>query len=476
MKKWVKLFIISFFLVASTSNVSRSGSSATVQCDSYKISLGGVITTYGSTYTEIMTLEKIHKSGGAQGKWKLTRFEQIIQFPATLPFSLDKVVHVDMKHGMWIDVKSVAVSNLVHTWLVKSNIVFDVVGNRIGYKDKNVWCGKISGNQATFKWHEENPNEPTLTGPVSLQGERISVNITSPSNDKRYVFSKSVPGQITFTATAKASPSKYNSQLVWAVEVIPGSQIQVEPANYTGPTIKVTYTNLPPANISFGRKKISVQLKVDNCQVETTSNVRLFFPAFATNNPSGSEPNWFYYWKQTSAAIGPVRYIVSSSNCTSEGNRTLGFYNSTFFDSVFYICNLRNLGDDFPYKAKTYKNNIMSNVKVYGIDTFAITCTHENAHYQHYQNWWKQFRTTNKFQDTNRNGILDIKEQDLDKDGDLVPDAIEPKNGLNPNNKNTYGIGPDGNDEEFLCWEAETKWSIGSANKEDWAKPGKQWK
>ena len=53
-----------------------------------------------------------------------------------------------------------------------------------------------------------------------------------------------------------------------------------------------------------GRKKLSVRLKVGDCEAKATANVRLFFPAFATNNPGGGEPNWFYYWKQTSAAVG----------------------------------------------------------------------------------------------------------------------------------------------------------------------------
>ena len=252
--------------------------------------------------------------------------------------------------------------------------------------------------------------------------------------------------------------------------------MKVEPANRTGPTIKVTYIKLPPKNSGFGRKKLSVRLKVDDCQAGATSNVRLFFPAFAKNNPGGTEPNWFYYWKQTSAAVGPVRYGGGSHLCSTGASRDLGFYRNTIFDSVFYICNLRNLGDDFPFMAKKDNNGNLGDVKVYGIDTFAVACRHENGHYSHYQTWWKQYRTADKFLDTNRNGILDEKEQLLDKDGDLVPDTIESGIGLNPNNRNTFGIGPDGDDEELLCWMAETNWAIGSVNSQDWAKPGKQWR
>jgi hypothetical protein len=264
--------------------------------------------------------------------------------------------------------------------------------------------------------------------------------------------------------------------LVWELEEIHGSQMTAEPADLTGPTIKVTYTKLPWKNSGFGRKWIAVHLKVGDCQAEAASNVRIFFPAFAKNNPEGKEPNWFYYWKQTSAAIGPVRYGGGVYLCGAGGSRDLGLYRNTIFDSVFYICDLRFLGDDFPFKANKDDNGNLAVAKVYGIDTFAVACRHENAHYQHYQTWWKQYRTTDRFKDTNRNGILDEKENLLDKDGDLVPDSVEPAAHLNPNNRNTYGIGPDGNDEELLCWMAETEWKIGSANTQDWAKPGKQWK
>jgi hypothetical protein len=31
-------------------------------------------------------------------------------------------------------------------------------------------------------------------------------------------------------------------------------------------------------------------------------------------------------------------------------------------------------------------------------------------------------------------------------------------------------------DEEAICWKAEAAWPVGSADSEDWARPGKQWK
>ena len=61
----------------------------------------------------------------------------------------------------------------------------------------------------------------------------------------------------------------------------------------------------------------------------------------------------------------------------------------------------------------------------------------------------------------------------MDKDKDLVPDSLEPGYGMNPTKKHTLGAGVD--DEELICWKAEASWKVGSADKEDWGKPGKQW-
>ncbi|NNG02144.1 MAG: hypothetical protein HKM93_22360 [Desulfobacteraceae bacterium] len=476
MKKWLLLVGMIVSLCAFQPKGVAAGPSGSVQCDSYKMNLTGTAVNFGVSYTEHVVLEKVHKSGGVQGKWKLTKYDIFSVYPQPVNIALDQVDHHELGHGMWMDMHSVVSGNTIEVKFIKGNVVLDVVGNRIGYVDTDVWCGTINGRQATFKWHKESPLEPNLKGPVTLQGERIKVEITSPGDNERFCFPETTTGRLSFTATARVTPAKYSDQLVWMIEDIPGSDMVVEPIDRTGPTITVTCKKLPYKNSSFGPKKLYVRLKVGDCEVEATSHVRIYFPAFAANNPGGSEPNWFYYWKQTSAAVGPVRYGGTSHLCSTGASRDLGYYRSTIFDSVYHICNLRNLGDDFPFIAKKDNNSSLGEVKVYGIDTFAVACRHENAHYTHSQSWWKQYHTADKFKDTNRNGILDTQEQLLDKDGDLVPDSIESGLGLDPSNKNTFGIGPDGDDEELLCWMAETVWKIGSADSADWAKPGKQWR
>ena len=456
--------------------ICSAASSVTVDCDSYKMDLSGATTVMGVLYREHVILHKVNKSGNAQGKWKLTAFEQEIIYPNPIPVQINRVDQHDLGHGMWMKVQSTVQGNIVKTKVLESNAILDVVDNQIGYQQTGVWCGTINGREVSFKWDRGNQYEPELKGNLVLKGERLKVSIVAPTANERFVFSETSPGVLSFTAKATVSPSGYKNDLVWEVEKIDGSILTLDPANARGSEITIKFTNLPTQNKQFGPKKLIARLVVEDCKAEASQSVRIFFPTFAKNNPSGNIPNWFYYWNQTPARVGPARYGGSMGQCAgSSRENLLGYYRSTVFDSVYYICNLQRLGDKFPFDAKQNVGGYMETVRVTGIDTFAVASQHENAHYTHAQLWWKQYHTTDKFKDTNRNGILDDKEQLLDKDKDLVPDASEPQYSLNPNNKNTFGIGPDGDDEEYLAWQAETAWNAGSANTVDWARPGKQW-
>ena len=88
------------FLITSLPEGASAGPSATVQCDSYKMDLKGTSVNFGVSYTEHVVLEKVQKSGNAQGKWKLTNFEQIIVYPRPINFAMNQVDHHDLGHGM----------------------------------------------------------------------------------------------------------------------------------------------------------------------------------------------------------------------------------------------------------------------------------------------------------------------------------------------------------------------------------------
>jgi len=341
------------------------------------------------------------------------------------------------------------------------------------------------GFNKTFQWRDSQPDgESYVDYRLTIRAEfgepcqeKIQLAIRTQDGQDKYGFSEAAPGKLEFTLEADVTPKAYADDVTWTLPDLAGSTRVVSPANAKGRTIKVTYTNLPKGNSDFGPKTITAAVSHNRCQATAQKDLKFFFPTLAKNNPSGTEPNWFYYWAQTSARVGPAKFGGGSNQCTiSSSSRDLGYYRSNAFDTVFYICDLKALGPDFPFVAKRIDGNKWGDVKVTGIDTFAVACLHENAHYTHFTQWWKPYQTADKFLDTNRNGILDEKEEKLDKDGDLVPDSLEEGLHLDPKKKNTYGIGPDGDDEEALCWFAEAAWKVGKADKEDWAKPGKQWK
>ncbi len=305
---------------------------------------------------------------------------------------------------------------------------------------------------------------------------RIAVR-TRDGMDK-YCFSEGTPGKLEITFEADVTPASLAEEVTWTLPELEGSTRTIVPPEAKGRSVTVTYAGLPQSNAAFGPKTVTATVKKDRCEAQAQKEVRLFFPTFAKNNPGGAAPNWFYYWSQTAARVGPARFGGGSSDCgIGSGSRDLGFYGHREFDQVYYICDLKALGPEFPFVAKRVAGDRWADLRVTGIDTFGVACLHENDHFSHFDKWWKPYRVTGPGQpDINHNSIKDDPEFDLDADGDLIPDALEEGLHLDPKKRNTYGIGPNGDDEEALCWFAEAKWIVGSADKQDWAKPGKQWK
>ena len=341
------------------------------------------------------------------------------------------------------------------------------------------------GFTKTFKWRETQPGgKATVDYEITLRleigepcQEKIEIAIRTQDGQDKYCFSEGTPGKLEFTLTADVTPGGLADEVTWTVPDLAGSIRTISPASGKGRTIKVTYTGLPQNNSDFGPKKITAVAKKDRCQGQAEKEVRFFFPVLAKNNPGGAEPNWYYYWKQTSACVGPIRFGGDSIKCQAgPGGHDLGYYRSAAFDTFYNICDLKNLGANFPFGSWTGKGQDIVPQPVTGIDTFAVACLHENAHYTHAMQWWKKCQTLDKFEDTDQNGIKDDKEKQLDKDGDLVPDALEKGFGLDPKNKYSKDPSHTFDDEEILCCAAEATWKIGKADKEDWSKPGKQWK
>ena len=114
-----------------------------------------------------------------------------------------------------------------------------------------------------------------------------------------------------------------------------------------------------------------------------------------------------------------------------------------------------------------------------GIDTFAVITLHELTHRRHWTEWWNPTGGYPKkgYYDVNNNRQRDPLEPWLDEDEDFIPDGRESALGYDTGVKNTYNApGEEMYDEHHLTYAVGDKWPKGSADRVDWAKPGKQWR
>jgi hypothetical protein len=477
---WKFFLLIFLLLVLEAVPAAWAGS---VKCPRYTVVVEGITSPLPVpeiSYRERLEMHKVTDSPGYDGRWQIDRFEQenIYSHPTTIPFGpLHTNQRIELGLGQWLQCQSSATGNSVLSVCTEGNAFLDVSRGRIGSAKSGRWIGKFSGKEVTIRFSPESVIEPDLKGEVQeLKAGQINLVITAPVAKQKIAYSADSPGVLELDLKAQVTPAENQNEIQWEIPEIEGSQKKVEPASEQGPSIHVTYRGLPSQNQAFGKKTIRATVKSGACQAEDEREIQVFFPRDAKNHPGGETPNWFYYWSQTKARVGPAKFGGLIKGCSGGSGRdgTVGYYRNEAFDDFYYICDLKRLGADFRFQTVKWSGNLPDNVSVTGIDTFAAASRHENAHLRHFKDWWAAHRTSDKFKDTNRNGILDSVEEQKDKDGDLVPDLLEPGFGLDPTKKSTFGVADD--DEEILTWKAEGEWSIGGADLEDWAKPGKQWK
>jgi hypothetical protein len=210
-----------------------------------------------------------------------------------------------------------------------------------------------------------------------------------------------------------------------------------------------------------------------------TVNVKFFFPVDGTQNPDGISgiPNWYYYWKQTSADFG-----IHQFNGPSCQPGWFGYYSHLVIAPNFIVCpsargNCGKVGR-FPNQPEAI-----------GIDCFAVTALHEGSHMEHYQSWWSGGKSGNRITSMSMGGFQQCvsfrqanpNNQLVDCDEDDVPDSLEPGLGLDPNRKLSTGLAGDPclsnhiDDEHCLAYLAELNWTLGAGNSQDWSEGGKQW-
>ena len=247
--------------------------------------------------------------------------------------------------------------------------------------------------------------------------------------------------------------------------------------NPKGSHAEVMYKNLPTNVKSFGIQKVKARIKIDGCTIEDTKEIMIFYPRDAKNNPEGKYPNWFYYWKQTPAAM-PFGQNVNIEFGGTEfdlctGEHVMAIFKPDYLFKTIHVCNLtektnRDFRITIPLVNRTVPSTLTEKklVTYTYIDTFAVIIMHEFAHFNHYHTWWS-------------GKTLQQREQE-DKDSDGIPDRLESEMGFDSNKFQTYwGDDEDfrniNGDEEFLAYESTYDYPIGKYDNYDWGKPGKNW-
>jgi hypothetical protein len=279
----------------------------------------------------------------------------------------------------------------------------------------------------------------------------LKVEITEPNEnpvtDNNFTFDSASPGVCNVPATGTCGVPSENPNLEWTLTGIAGSTQTSSPDPAKGSTITNTYTTLPSANAQFGAKTLTLTHPASGCQ--DTQTVQIFFTEEANNNPGGTNPNWYYYWKQTPANYGTHSWEPGSGS------------GQTRFDGGQWKAFLRNANESAG--AGTWNN-------AEGIDFFAHMCRHEEQHRLDNIALW---------------GASSDRVATNDVDKDYLPDNQEAT--LVPGHPYTntlYGTYPDtfnyGGDPlhlrdcEDYCLRRQASWTNGSADTNDWANPGHQ--
>jgi hypothetical protein len=305
---------------------------------------------------------------------------------------------------------------------------------------------------------------------------RCELRITSPAEGHKRVFSSDQEGIVTVDLTAKVKPAKYEPLITWSLpQLDAATRTEIQPKSRKGSHLQVTLRGLPKDISGLGDKAFTATIDDKDCHASATRTVKLFFPREADNNPGGSAPNWFYYWKQTPAARPKGQNVAldyggsTTDLCKTAG--VTGIYNRKFGYKVLLICDLSKLATPFelvfPLLDRHTPQKYFGMRTVQNIDTFAAAVIHEYQHFLTDHNWYSK-----------------MTQQELskvDKDQDGLPDDLEPGLNFDPTKFQTYfadhpALKNVGGDEEWMAYEAMRGYKTGTLDKYDWAHPGNQWK
>ena len=502
MQQGILFFCCFFFSLAHAAEIT---------CPQYYVEMEGETSMPGIvSYHEKVVLEKYDRREGYDGQWMLKTQDIVITYPGPIPYGVSSYDVHDLGYGMSMACQSTILGNQIMVNCTGENVHIEVENNVVGSKLTGFVVGQIDGDEFSLQWDPNNPMSPVDKGPIIRpQAKDTTITLDVRPSRERYVFSEDSLGELVMELEAEVSPKAYEDKVQWELPNLEGSERLTEPESSVGAKLKATYKGLPVSNNDFGKKRIKARIQVDACRVEDEKEVSFFFPRDARNHPGNRNkpsdqmtPNWFYYWHQTSAKVavepkfddqGRIAPVANNQGCQG---RWSGYYENVYFDTTFHICDLKKkLGEKFKSDQSWRRDgNDLKRYTTTGIDTYATISRHEYCHVKNFRQWWYPYRYTLISQtnpsatDIDGNGIEDAEQNSRDSDLDYVPDTVEDMNSAAGMDKhNACSLFPGGNcggmgqlektnDEEIMCIVEEAdNWTAGSADKEDWAVPGKQW-
>jgi hypothetical protein len=274
-----------------------------------------------------------------------------------------------------------------------------------------------------------------------------------------------------------------NDQVAWTLDKIPAPTVQtVVPTTAQGERVTFTYAGLPRRHDEFGPRTLEARVQSGACNCSRTQPVRLFFNADATNNPEGTDPNWYYYWKQTDAVPATARSVTMvfrgflpldpGAPGGTVAARWDGVTETLFIGSeASQLCELP--------RQPAPPHDPSGRAIAEGIDCFAELVAHELQHRTDFITWWGSPKGPHS--------VTRLEWLARDFDLDLVPNGVEDtlpgcRSGA-PTRENKYSCDarPLGHvpDAEVNAYYTGWAWPLGQVNHQDWSCGGaspKQWK
>ena len=324
-------------------------------------------------------------------------------------------------------------------------------------------------------WHLHVPNgDYTFDAKAVFVEEAVYIEEPNhyPVTDNHFFYNSDTPGVCNVNVHSSDAPCGVS----WTLEQIAGATQTSDPSPPNQEYVTFLYTTLPSANHQFGNKLLTL-LDAEGATLQQTE-IQIFFPEEGWNHPAlttqeqtdmlppgytGNVPNWFYYWRQTSANFGSPK-IGSSS--TFNFDETTGQWYAVVGGTANEVYRFPNHRPVYDYNGTTELTDIAWALN--GIDTFAFCARHEACHVEDFTGWWPNGYTT----DPN-----DPRYQE-DADGDRIPDALEAGYNYDPAERDSNGDFHE--DTQDLCLREQLTigstyyWEEGAADAEDWASPGKQ--